>query len=275
VLMPLPVSRVALALTALIAVAVLVLRWMAHWGATSEELAATLPGDELVPHPDLTTTRAVTINARAADVWPWIAQLGQGRGGFYSYDALENLVGCDIHSTDRIVPAWQSVPVGAQVRLAPEVAMTVAVAEPGHALVLRGGIPMGSVAVVRLHLGVRAARGTRQNHPAGLPRTLPQPAVVGRTDRRADIGDQLRDEPQDAPRDRRAGRTLRRTTDYSTEGPVDELGLEAYRPHTEQFGPLQRTGIWRPVPALLDGAGRKPGDEENLRPRATRMWCHS
>jgi hypothetical protein len=144
--MPLPVSRVALALTALIAVAVLVLRWMAHWGATSEELAATLPGDELVPHPDLTTTRAVTINARAADVWPWIAQLGQGRGGFYSYDALENLVGCDIHSTDRIVPAWQSVPVGAQVRLAPEVAMTVAVAEPGHALVLRGGIPMGSVA---------------------------------------------------------------------------------------------------------------------------------
>ena len=106
----------------------------------------SLPGDEFVPHPDLTTTRAVRINARAADVWPWIAQLGQGRGGFYSYDALENLVGCDIHSTDRIVPAWQSVPVGAQVRLAPEVAMTVAVAEPGHALVLRGGIPMGSVA---------------------------------------------------------------------------------------------------------------------------------
>jgi hypothetical protein len=144
--MPIPISRVAVPLAALIAVKVLGLRWMAHWGATGEELTATLPGDELVPHPDLTTTRAVTINARAADVWPWIAQLGQGRGGFYSYDALENLVGCDIHSADRIVPAWQSVAVGAQVRLAPEVAMTVAVADPGHALVLRGGIPMGSAA---------------------------------------------------------------------------------------------------------------------------------
>jgi hypothetical protein len=146
VLMPLPVRRVAVPLAALMAVTVLGLRWMARWGATSEELAATLPGDELVPRPDLTTTRAVTVNARAADVWPWIAQLGQGRGGFYSYDALENLVGCDIHSSDRIVPAWQDVAVGAQVRLAPEVAMTVAVAEPGHTLVLRGGIPMGSVA---------------------------------------------------------------------------------------------------------------------------------
>lgn len=145
-LVPFPVSRIAVVLAALIPAAGLGLRWMAHWGATGEERAATLPGDELVPYPDLTTTRAITINARAADVWPWIAQLGQGRGGFYSYDALENLIGCDIHSADRIVPAWQSAAVGGQVRLTPEVAMTVVVAEPGHALVLRGGIPMGSVA---------------------------------------------------------------------------------------------------------------------------------
>jgi hypothetical protein len=144
--MPIPVIRFAVPLAALIAVKVLGLRWMAHWGATGEELAAILPGDALVPQPDLTTTRAVTISARAADVWPWIAQLGQGRGGFYSYDALENLLGCDIHSADRIVPAWQDVAVGAQVRLAPEVAMTVAVTEPGHALVLHGGIPLGSAA---------------------------------------------------------------------------------------------------------------------------------
>lgn len=144
--MALPVSRIAVPLAALTAVTVLGLCWMARWGATDEELGATLPGDELLPHPGLTTTRAVTVNARAAQVWPWIAQLGQGRGGFYSYDALENLVGCDIHSANRIVPMWQGVALGAQVRLAPEVAMTVAVAEPGHALVLRGGIPIGSVA---------------------------------------------------------------------------------------------------------------------------------
>ncbi len=62
---PLPVSRVALALAVLTAVKVLGLRWMARWGADDEEFAATLPGDELVPHPDLTTTRAVTIDAIA------------------------------------------------------------------------------------------------------------------------------------------------------------------------------------------------------------------
>ena len=81
-----------------------------------------LPGDELLPDADLTATRAITVDAAAADVWPWIAQLGQGRGGFYSYDFLENLVGCDIHSADRIVPEWQNIEAGNQVKLHPEVA---------------------------------------------------------------------------------------------------------------------------------------------------------
>jgi hypothetical protein len=117
--------------------------WQLRWGATGEERAATLAGDDLIANPDLTATRAITVHAAAEQVWPWIAQLGQGRGGFYSYDALENLVGCDIHSADRIVPAWQDVTVGAQVRLAPEVAMTVATVEPGRSLVLRGGFPLG------------------------------------------------------------------------------------------------------------------------------------
>jgi hypothetical protein len=76
-------------------------------------------------------------------VWPWIAQLGQGRGGFYSYDVLENLVGCDIHSADRIDPAWQSVHVGDEVRLHPDVALIVARVDQGRAMVLRGAVPMG------------------------------------------------------------------------------------------------------------------------------------
>jgi hypothetical protein len=116
---------------------------MAHWGATTDELNAELPGDEVIENANLTTTRAVTVCAPASGIWPWIAQLGQGRGGFYSYDALENLVGCDIHSADRVVPEWQDVAVGAQVRLAPEVAMTVAAVDPGRSLVLRGGFPLG------------------------------------------------------------------------------------------------------------------------------------
>jgi hypothetical protein len=78
-------------------------------------------------------------------VWPWIAQLGQGRAGFYSYDFLENLVGCDIHSADRIVPEWQSIAEGAELKLHPQVGLVVAVVETGRALVLRGGVPIGKV----------------------------------------------------------------------------------------------------------------------------------
>ena len=84
---------------------------------------ATLPGDDLIANPDLTATRAITVHTSAEQVWPWIAQLGRGRGGFYSYDVLENLVGCDIHSADQIVPEWQDITVGDQVKLHPEVGL--------------------------------------------------------------------------------------------------------------------------------------------------------
>ena len=121
----------------------LVRRWQLRWGATDEECDTALPGDDLIANPDLVATRAITVPAAADQVWPWIAQLGQGRGGFYSYDALENLVGCHIHSADQIVPEWQDINVGDQVKLHPEVGLGVAVVEPGRALVLRGGVPMG------------------------------------------------------------------------------------------------------------------------------------
>jgi hypothetical protein len=128
--------------TAIVVATLLRSRYL-RWGATEDDVSVALPGDELVSRPGLTATRGVTIRAAADGVWPWIAQLGQGRGGFYSYDFLENLIGCDIHSADRIVPEWQRVEVGAQVKLAPEVALTVAFVEPPRALVLRGEIPMG------------------------------------------------------------------------------------------------------------------------------------
>jgi hypothetical protein len=115
-----------------------------RWGATDEESEGPLPGDDLIENPDITATRAITIRASAAQVWPWIAQLGQGRGGFYSYDFLENLVGCDIHSADRIGPEWQDVQVGDKVRFAPEVGLAVASLDRGRSLVLRGGVPIGN-----------------------------------------------------------------------------------------------------------------------------------
>ncbi|HET6172764.1 MAG TPA: hypothetical protein VFD90_09165 [Gaiellales bacterium] len=117
-----------------------------RWGASDAELSAHLPGDELMARADITATRAITIGAAPAAVWPWIAQLGQGRGGFYTYDALENLLGCDLHSADRIHPEWQHVSIGDPVRLHPEIALIAVVVDPGRALVIRGGVPMGNVA---------------------------------------------------------------------------------------------------------------------------------
>jgi hypothetical protein len=116
------------------------------WGATAQESGAALLGDDLIANSDLCATRAITIRASADQVWPWIAQMGQGRGGFYSYDFLENLIGCDIHSADRIVPEWQNVAVGDEVKLAPELGLAVALVDRGRSLVLRGGIPMGNTA---------------------------------------------------------------------------------------------------------------------------------
>src|SRR5664279_5588585 len=135
--------RAVLATLALAAVPLLRARTL-RWGATDTEARGELPGDDLVPDPGLTSTRAITIAAAAADVWPWIVQLGQGRGGFYSYDALENLVGCQIHSADHVVPEWQSIAVGDEIRLHPEGGLMVALVDPGRALVLRGGVPMGT-----------------------------------------------------------------------------------------------------------------------------------
>jgi hypothetical protein len=110
---------------------------------TDDEVEGALPGDELIPHADVTTTRAITIRCAPDAVWPWIAQLGQKRGGFYSYEWLENLVGCHIHNADRVVPEWQRPQVGDDVQLAPEVPLTVAVLHAGRALVLQGGMPSG------------------------------------------------------------------------------------------------------------------------------------
>ena len=116
---------------------------MLHWGATRAEVDGVLPGDEVLPAADLVSTRAITIDARPEDVWAWVAQLGQGRGGFYSYDCLENLIGCDIHSSDTVRPAWQAVAVGDVVHLHPEVGLTVVQVETGRNLVLRGAVPVG------------------------------------------------------------------------------------------------------------------------------------
>jgi hypothetical protein len=141
-------SRSVVGMTAIGSVAAAYLlvarRRLLGWGATDEESDDPLLGDGLIAVADLSATRAITVRASADEVWPWIAQLGQGRGGFYSYDFLENLVGCDIHSADRIVTEWQDVAVGDEVKLFPDGPLIVAALEPGRSLVMRGGVPMGN-----------------------------------------------------------------------------------------------------------------------------------
>ena len=78
------------------------------WGATAEEAAARLPGDELLEDADGVATRAITIDAPPSAVWPWIAQMGPSpRGGAYTYDWIENLLGLNMHSVDRVLPEFQ------------------------------------------------------------------------------------------------------------------------------------------------------------------------
>jgi hypothetical protein len=110
--------------------------WRTKWGATDAEVKRKLPGDELMPHPKWGFTHAVTIKAPVAEVWPWIVQMGQGRAGFYSYEFLENLVGCDIHNADCIIPEFQNLQVGDNIKLHPKAPVPVAIVEPNRALVL-------------------------------------------------------------------------------------------------------------------------------------------
>jgi hypothetical protein len=82
--------------------------WHERWGATDEEVNASLPGDGLIAEPASQVTRAISIQAPAGSLWPWVVQIGADRGGFYSYDLLENIFRLDIHSANEIVPDWQS-----------------------------------------------------------------------------------------------------------------------------------------------------------------------
>jgi len=112
--------------------------WMIRWGATDEERRKPLPGDELVPDPITTSTRAITVNAPVEAVWPWLAQIGQDRAGFYSYDWLENLAGCKIHNADVVHPEWQRRAIGDVVKLHWALGNKVACFEPNRAMVLEG-----------------------------------------------------------------------------------------------------------------------------------------
>ena len=108
------------------------------WGSTEEELSRELPGDDLVKDVKGWYSHAITIKTAPANVWPWIVQLGQNKGGFYSYELLENIVGCNIHNVDEIVTDFQDTVVGDKVAMTPKSTPYVVTAiDPGRAFVLQ------------------------------------------------------------------------------------------------------------------------------------------
>jgi hypothetical protein len=112
--------------------------WCLTWGASDDEAGMKLPGDELLPEPDVVTTRAIAIAAPQAAVWPWLVQMGPGRAGAYTYDWIENLAGLDMHSADDIVPEYQHMAVGDSWKLGPKGAvLRVARMEEASSIVLR------------------------------------------------------------------------------------------------------------------------------------------
>ena len=116
--------------------------WYLRWGATDEELRMVLPGDQDIPPMSEVSTRAITIHAPADQIWPWLAQIGQERGGFYSYSWMENLFGADMANADHLFPQTEQLQVGDPVsylRDGPSFTKAqVTLMDPGHVLSMKG-----------------------------------------------------------------------------------------------------------------------------------------
>jgi hypothetical protein len=123
--------------------------WYRSWGADPSVRAAALPGDSLLWQGVPRETRAIVIGAPAERVWPWVAQLGQDRGGFYSYELLEDLAGCEMTNLGYLVPALQHWQTGDRLWMYPPRKAgglgqaPLALHEPGHALVFLTARPRG------------------------------------------------------------------------------------------------------------------------------------
>jgi hypothetical protein len=110
-----------------------------YWGATDQEIERTMPGDAEVPRATYDTTLAVTVDATASEIWPWLVQMGYRRGGLYSYDWLDRLFGfLDASSAERILPECQRLRVGDVIPVGRGAGFPVRAVEPLRAIVLGG-----------------------------------------------------------------------------------------------------------------------------------------
>ena len=147
------------------------------WGATREETTRAYPGDELVPDPEGGATMATTLPAPPEKVWPWLVQMGGDRGGWYSWDWLDNN---GEPSADRIVPEWQSLEEGQHLYKAPNgpSRFVVALLEANRTLVLRGDYSTSIDGIWGFHLWWAPGGSTRlvaRTRNRGLPRLISLP----------------------------------------------------------------------------------------------------
>jgi hypothetical protein len=113
-------------------------RWCLTWGTENDEATWALPGDELLADPAILSTRGIWVAAPPGAIWPWLVQMGPGRGGAYTYDWIENLFGLGMHSADQILPQFQELKVGDAQRLGRRgPVLRVAILEPERSMVLR------------------------------------------------------------------------------------------------------------------------------------------
>ena len=144
------------------------------WGATPDEVARVLPGDELLATVDIVTTRAITIDTTASAIWPWLIQMGSGRGGAYTYDWIENLFGLGMHSATEVLPQFQDVKAGDEMQLGPNrPKMRVEILDPERVFTVRfeGGNWVWIFALFPEHDATRLVSRNRIATPNASPPT--------------------------------------------------------------------------------------------------------
>ena len=147
------------------------------WGTTPDERTMPMPGDQLAPEARYRVDHAITIRAPTDSVWPWLVQIGQDRGGFYSYDWLERFFGDNVHNANRIHAEWQTLRAGDRIRAAQpdyvwglgDFSWKVLEVQPGRALVLEnwGAFVLAPVNDSTTRFLIRA-RGDGRPSMAGL-----------------------------------------------------------------------------------------------------------
>jgi hypothetical protein len=138
--------------------------WHARWGATDQEVGRAMPGDAVLPGAG-STTRAITIQASAHQIWPWLVQIGYGRAGWYSYDWIDN---DGKPSADRVLPDLQSLEVGHRILMVPGMGPEVKEIEEERYILSGGEADTWCLALYPTEGGTRLVSRWRQNWPRSL-----------------------------------------------------------------------------------------------------------